>query len=142
VFDGGNQLGDWSLWIVTDCDHAVPPASNSFASWTLTITNANPTTVKLVDFGAGRTGAAVAVRWTTANESDVAGYNVWRVAAGKAVKLNHSLVLARSAGRVGSSSYRLADRFAARTAVTYRLQAVAVSGKRYWLATTSLGALA
>jgi hypothetical protein len=140
AFDGGNQQGDWSLWIVTDCDHPGVPGTQTIASWTLTITNANATAVRLVDFAAKRTGAAVAVRWKAANESDIVGYNVWRVAAGKAVKLNRSLVPARSAGRAGSSSYRVADRFGARTAVTYRLQALDVSGKRSWLATTSLSA--
>jgi hypothetical protein len=142
LFDGGNQQGDWSLWIVTDCDHSNPFASNSFASWTLTITNSNTTAVKLADFGATRMAAAVGVHWRTANETEVVGYNVWRVAAGRTVKLNRALVVARASGRAAGASYRVVDRSARRTsAVTYRLQAVSVSGKRSWLGSTSLSAV-
>jgi hypothetical protein len=142
AFDLGNQQGDWNLWIVTDCDHnAGFPALNQFDSWTLTITNGGTTAVKLVDFGAKPASSAVVLRWRTANESGVAGYNVWRVAPGKAVKVNRSLVAAHAAGRAGGASYRLVDRFSAHTPATYRLQAVTVSGKRSWLATTSLSPL-
>jgi hypothetical protein len=141
AFDGSNQQGDWSLWIVTDCAHQVPPSINSFDSWTLTITNANPTAVKLVDLAGTRTASGIVVRWRTANESDVLGYNLWRVAAGKTAKLNRSLIVARASGRAAGAAYSVVDRAAVRRAAyTYRLQAVGRDGKRYWLGSTSLSA--
>jgi hypothetical protein len=138
----GNQQGDWSLWIVTDCDHNnMFPAANSFDSWTLTITNGNPTAVKLLNFGAARVAKGIAVHWRTADETDIAGYNVWRVAQGKTSRVNARLIVAKSAGRLTGASYRVVDRKALRAAAaTYRLQAVTRDGKRYWLGTSSLSA--
>jgi hypothetical protein len=138
AFDMLSQQGDWKLWVFTDCDHF---GTGSMDSWTLTITNGNPTAVKLVGFDGRRTPAGVTIRWRTADESAALGYNVWRVSAGKTTRLNRSLVAARASGRPTGAAYRFVDRSARRgSAYTYRLQLVTLEGSRYWLGSTSLSA--
>ena len=139
AFNTASQTGDWKLWVFKDCPTLFAGLINS---WTLTITNANPTAVKLTSVAAARTGRGIVVRWRTANESDVLGYNVWRMASGRTAKLNRTLVAAKASGRVAAGAYRLVDR-SARTdrAYTYRLQVVNLDGSRYWLGSSTVSAL-
>ena len=89
-----------------------------------------PTGVELASFAARRAKGGVTVTWRTANERNIAGFNVWR--AGK--KLNRALIAAKRSGTVAGASYQLVDRSArAGVRYTYRLQAVTRDGSRSWL---------
>ena len=97
-----------------------------------------PTSVKVSSFTAATTRGGVAIRWRTAAEIDTLGFNVWRFAHGKGVRVNRSLVGAKTSG-AGGASYRLLDRDARPgVAYTYRLQALGLDGKRAWRASATV----
>jgi hypothetical protein len=101
-----------------------------------------PTAVTLASFtgrAVGRHG--VRLTWRTTSELDVVGFNVWRFADGKGVKVNRTLVAAKAAGRVGGATYRLLDK-AVRPGIahTYRLQVVNQNGTRSWRASKTVRA--
>jgi len=101
-------------------------------------TELSPTAATLTSFTAAASRAGVTLRWRTASELDVLGFDVWRFGAGKAVKVNRALVPAK-AGASGAS-YRLVDRTArAGASYTYRLRAVGRDGSRVWRASTRIG---
>jgi hypothetical protein len=85
-----------------------------------------PTAVEVVRFTAQRTPAGTELRWRTASEASIAGFNVYR----SGVRVNRALIAASGAA-VGGASYRLVDRHAHR-GTTYRLQAVRLDGSRSW----------
>jgi len=134
VFDNTNPNGTWKLYIVDDC---AGDAGALSGGWSLTF--AAPTVVVLASFSAHKQGKKVVVRWRSASEPDLLGFNVYRARAraGKLSKLNHTLIRARggSAGR----SYSFVDRSARPgRSYSYRLQSVSTKGKRAWLARTSV----
>jgi hypothetical protein len=92
-----------------------------------------PTAVKVASFTATGARGSVALRWRTASEANVLGFNVWRYADGKAAKVNRTLIAAP--GNARGSTYRLVDRAARAGTYRYRLQAVSLAGKRSWIAT-------
>jgi hypothetical protein len=98
-----------------------------------------PTAVTLASFRGTATRRGVDLRWRTASETRILGFNVWRFADGKGVKVNRSLVNAQD--RATGTTYRIIDR-SARPGVTYtyRVQAVGWDGKRTWSATATVRA--
>ncbi len=90
------------------------------------------TAVTLRTLSVARSGRDLLVRWRTASESDILGYNVFREANGRRIRLNSSLI--RSKGALGSASYSFRAR-ARRVALTsrYWLQVVRADGSRSWL---------
>jgi choice-of-anchor B domain-containing protein len=102
-----------------------------------------PTAVTVASFTAtAARGKGVEVTWRTASEVDTAGFNVWRFANGKKVKVNRSLIAAKAGGRAAGATYRLVDRNALPGAkYTYRLQVVSKSGVRAFKASTTVRAL-
>jgi hypothetical protein len=97
---------------------------------------AGPTGVSLKAFTAAPVPRGVALRWRTASEADVAGFNVYRFAGTKKVKVNRSLVVAKRSGTARGASYRLVDNRVRRSgSYVYKLQAVSLSGQRSWIAT-------
>jgi hypothetical protein len=106
-------------------------------AWPLPTSNL-PTAVRLVSFGAAPTRQGVAVTWRTVTEAGTIGYDVWRFSAGKAVKVNRGLIVAKTSG-IGRASYRVVDRGArSGQAYTYRLRALGLDGKRAWVARTAI----
>jgi hypothetical protein len=96
-----------------------------------------PTAVTLLTFSAHRVGRSVELRWRTAQETALLGFNVYRFGGGRAVKMNRTLIPARAAGL--GTRYRFLDRSArSATTYTYRLQAVRAQGGRAWLATATI----
>lgn len=66
------------------------------------------------------TGARVQVKWRTASELNVAGFNLWRqTAGGKWKKLNAALIPAKKLGTVSGTKYTFVDR-SIQPAQTYR----------------------
>ena len=85
-----------------------------------------PAAVRVVSLTARRAAPGVVVRWRTASEAGIAGFNVWRAGT----KVNSALIPAK---RVSGATYRLVDRTARpRVTYTYRLQAVTRDGSRLW----------
>jgi hypothetical protein len=98
-----------------------------------------PTAVTLHSFSAARTGArSVSLRWSTASETGVLGFSVWRFGHGKAVKVNRTPIAALGAGETRGASYRLLDRHAGPWPARYRLQALRVDGSRVWVGSASV----
>ena len=90
-----------------------------------------PTAVRMLGFGARPTRGGVILRWRTASENAVLGFNVWRRGTRGESRVNRSLVAAR--GTVAGASYRLIDRAArAGRSYIYRLQIVSRDGSRSW----------
>jgi hypothetical protein len=93
----------------------------------------SPTAVKVATFRAARTAAGTLLRWTTASETGIAGFNVYR----GGVRVNRALIAAR--GAVSGAGYRLLDRTGRIGATyTYRLQAVSLSGAKSWMGSAAV----
>jgi len=88
-----------------------------------------PTAVQLRSFTATRAARGIRLRWRTATESGLLGFNVYRGSAQSRVKLNQSLI--RSRGGVSGASYSWLHR-GSKTATRYWLQAVDADGSRAW----------
>lgn len=95
-----------------------------------------PTAVTLASFRGKATRLGVDLRWRTASETRILGFNVWRFADGKSVKVNRSLVDAQD--RAAGAIYRILDRSPRTGVFMYRLQAVGWDGKRTWHARTTV----
>lgn len=137
-FNGTNPNGDWDLYVLDDCTLFAP--TGSIATWSLEIT-ATPTAVRVSQLRATARGGSVAVRWRTAAETSVLGFNVYRAAGAGATKLNRALIRAKPSGRTGGASYVLVDRrVRAHASYTYRLQTVEMNGRRSWSGSVSITA--
>jgi hypothetical protein len=101
-------------------------ATHGRSMWQINIAS-NPTAVSVASFAAQRTKAGVAITWRTGTEAAIAGFNVYRGSE----RLNAHLIRAKHAGQARGAVYRFLDRHGARGA-HYRLQIVAMNGKRYW----------
>jgi hypothetical protein len=117
-------VGDWQTWV----------SAFKFPSCT-----GSPTAVATRSFISHWTKAGVALSWRTASETDLLGFNVWR-SSGKSWRLvNPTLIHATHAGTTGGAVYRLFDRTArSGRFYSYRLQTVALSGKRAWFGVGSV----
>lgn len=130
---GGPTQGNWVLWVADDCQGfgGVNGAAEIAGGWRLTVNT--PTAARISALAASPTRHGIVVRWRSANEADVAGYNVFRAAGRELARVNRALVAAKASGTVRGASYRIADPAAkARKAYTYRLQVVRLDGSRYW----------
>jgi hypothetical protein len=91
----------------------------------------SPTAVALSSFSARRASGGVQVRWRTASETEIVGFDLFRSGAdGRLQKLNRTVIRARHAGTSRGGSYRFLDRTA--RAGTYRLRVVDFAGRRRW----------
>ncbi len=133
VFNGMSAAtamsGPWKLYVADDCSDDV---GQIVSGWTLNI-NPTPTAAGLLSFSAAARAGAVELRWRSAGETGLLGYNVFRSGPGGLVRVNGSLVTARSLLGARSDMYRLVDRrVRAGVAYTYRLQTVSQDGTRRW----------
>jgi hypothetical protein len=94
---------------------------------------ARPTAVLVRSFTADRTPRGVILRWHTAQETTVVGFNVYRQQRGKLMKVNRTLIPSVFRGTASGHRYSWLDRRATRGDVRYRLQAVSLGGKRSWI---------
>ena len=83
----------------------------------------NPTGIALANYSADITQTSVTVRWTTVNESEISGFDVYRIDSARAsVHIGH--VDAQKAGQSTGTTYSLTDNGAAYGAsYTYVLEA-------------------
>ena len=92
-----------------------------------------PTAVEIRSFAARRRGRGVEVRWRTASETDLAGFEVFRACgSGASRRIDRSIIPARRAGETQGAAYRFLDRTPRTRLCTYRLRAVALDGTRSW----------
>ena len=94
---------------------------------------APPTAVRISSATAVRTRHGVVVRWRTAQETKLLGFNVVREQKGKLLTLNRTL-LRSVGGTARGHAYSWLDRRAPSGRASYRLQAVALNGTRSWVA--------
>jgi hypothetical protein len=90
-----------------------------------------PTAVSVQSFAARRTALGVRLTWRVANPVGTLGFNVYREQR-RLVRLNRALIPASTQVRAYSWLDRVPRRQRVGT-IRYRLQAVAVSGRRAWL---------
>ena len=121
--------------IYYDSDLPCPGAAAGPCDSTVTVPVLDPTAVRVTTLSATRGPSGVAVRWRTAAETNVLGFNVWRGAK----KLNRALVPA--SGKAGGAGYRVLDRTAKPgRSYAYRLQVVGRDGTRSWQGSTKVHA--
>ena len=94
-----------------------------------TLLNATPTAVTVRTFRATRSSRGVELRWWTASENGVLGFNVFRGSK----RVNARVI--RAHGGTGGASYRVLDR-GARGAPRYRLEILWADGRRTSLSTS------
>jgi hypothetical protein len=101
-----------------------------------------PTAVTLDSFSAAWQGSQVLVEWTTAQEINTVGFNLWRSTSldGEYVQVNDTLIPAESLGGVMGGSYSFSD-----SGVTpgstyyYKLEELEVGGAHNWYGPAVLG---
>jgi hypothetical protein len=88
-----------------------------------------PTGVVIAGFDAQPQGAEVKLNWQTANEANLAGFNVLRRAGGaEFVVINSELLWAQNAGANLGATYSFIDTAPPAGVVSYALQAVRLDG--------------
>lgn len=127
---GAGVNGTWSLFLVDDC---VSDSGVVMSGWTLTLTT-TPTAAGIRSFTAVRGRNVISLRWRTAQETGLLGFDVYRLADGVETRVNNRLVSAKDSGAGRGTSYVLRDRAIQREArYRYRLEAVRLDGSRSWL---------
>jgi hypothetical protein len=92
---------------------------------------AQSTAVTFQSLAASRTANGVLLHWRTASEVNVLGFNVYRQAVGKRVRVNVHLIPAEIA--VTGRRYSFLDRRPpAHGAIRYWIEAVNTDGSRNW----------
>jgi uncharacterized repeat protein (TIGR01451 family) len=112
------QYWNGSAWVSDGITCTAPDTVNHTVTCQIThltdfglLGEGNPTAATLADFGAVATADAVTVLWTTADESNLAGFHLYRGAAADdpGVRLNGVLIPAQGAGGLGGFSYSYVD---------------------------------
>jgi hypothetical protein len=97
---------------------------------------APPTAVRISSATAVRTRHGVVLRWRTAQETTLLGFNIVREQKGKLLKLNRTLI--RSVGGTARGhAYSWLDRRPPSQRVSYRIQAVRFDGSHAWITLVS-----
>lgn len=99
--------------------------------YTVTYGPSTPTAVAFGNSTASRTARGVVVRWRTAAETRVLGFNVHRQQAARKVRANRTLLAATGRGARGGT-YSFVDRRAPSGRVVYWIEAVDRSGLSTW----------
>lgn len=103
--------------------------------WDDVTVQTEPLAVTVASFAARPSAKGVLLRWRTASETNVLGFNVFRTGR----KVNRQLIRAR--GSVSGWRYSFLDRHAPYAALTYKLQAVGTDGSRSWFGPVRVGGL-
>ena len=128
--------GTYNLYVVDDCfgDNGA-----FLGGWTVTLTTGNPpTAVALRSFVGYAHPHSVDLRWHTASEAGLLGFNVVRFAGKRAVQVNRGLIRAKT-GSIADAAYRFVDRSVSPgNQYLYRLQAVRLDGSKSWIGTAGV----
>jgi len=105
-----------------------------FSPWSMG--TGTPTAAELVSFNVRPTPKhRVRVKWTTGNESDIFGFNVWRAATkqGDYKKLNETLLPAKQAGILQGANYAFGDKSVKQgKTYFYKVEIVHADGSSTW----------
>lgn len=119
----------------------IEPGPDTFSGNELSIAQVNsppPSAVAVASFDAQARAGGVQVRWRTAQEAQLLGFNVYREQGTKRLRLNRSPIPARGA-TTGGRPYAFLDRRAPRTGtLRYWLEALSLNGARKWEARATL----
>ena len=138
TLNNSHARGVWKLYAVDDCNVGNVPSA-AITSWSLDIAPNLPTNVTLTNFSVKRAKQGAVATWKTAVENQLLGFNVYRVAGKKSVKLNKRVIPAKAALTGRGASYKLTDKAAKKnTAYTYRLQSIGLDAKKTWLRNATL----
>jgi hypothetical protein len=88
-----------------------------------------PTAVNVTSFTAAKRRGVVRLRWRTAREADLLGFDVYRATAKGRVRLNRRLI--SGTGNAGGHAYSWVDSRSGRGVSRYWLRAVSVRGKAW-----------
>jgi hypothetical protein len=88
----------------------------------------NPTAVKLSDVSATVRGDVVELRWTTADESQIVGFNVLRDVAGQLTKENSAPIAAQKSGISQGANYQFTAP-ATPAAASFRIELILGNGQ-------------
>jgi hypothetical protein len=142
IHEGCPTLGDFEITVP---DSVVVEGTNllavlgrerhSEAFLDLQVTRSGPTAVAVRSLAASRSRDGIFIRWRTASEAQIVGFNLYREQRGKLVKLNRALIPSVFGGTAISQTYSWLDRNAPRqrSGLRYRLQAVSLNGNRSWV---------
>ena len=93
--------------------------------------NAGPLAVTMTSLSASRSSKGIAVRWRTATEAELLGFQVYRSRGPSWRAVTHSMIAAK--GSISGTSYRFLDRGAKRgVAYRYRIKALNRDGTTAW----------
>jgi len=113
---GGTQYFFARYRLTVDCDDyangSAAPTDVAFSGEVEDYqhTRQHPTAVTVADAAAAAAGDAVTVRWVTADESNLAGFNILAAVAGQpARQVNAELIAAQAGGSIGGASYAWRD---------------------------------
>jgi hypothetical protein len=127
VAPAGAQSAFLSLEFV--CPNVVSCAAGTTVTFDdVSFDAAGTTAATMRSFTASRAPAGTLVRWRTAAETELAGFNLYRVANGHKVKVNRRLIAAK--GKGGGAGYRFLDR--GHRGASYRLEVVDLDGTHQW----------
>jgi subtilisin-like proprotein convertase family protein len=127
AFNGTAANGDWKLYVVDDC---VADTAAVTAGWSITL-SAVPTAVVVRGLTGRAVSRAVEIRWRTASEANLSGFNLIRTGAGATSRANPRPIRAKHAGTTRGGSYRFVDRHVVSgVSYTYRLELVRLNGSR------------
>ncbi len=92
-----------------------------------------PTAVATRSFSAKRAQNGVSLRWGTASELQILGFNLYGQYAGKRLQLNPTLIAGKASGTSAARSYRFVDHLQGQAKPSrYWLQVVHLDGSRSW----------
>jgi hypothetical protein len=106
-------------------------AAGGVSSYSLDVTGTGVAlAARFRSLSATATSRGTLVRWRTASELDVVGFNVYGLVNGRRVRLNRRLI--RAVGRNAGHAYSFVDRRPGARATRYWIQAVDLDGSRSW----------
>jgi hypothetical protein len=90
----------------------------------------NPTSVNLVGQAMELQANQITLRWATVIESEIAGFNIYRVANGAKIKLNAKMIEAEKSGMSEGYNYSISDtQLGIGVNVSYQLEMVMLNGR-------------
>ena len=116
--------------------------TDNFAQWGVHVyrfTGGAPTAVTVARFGAKSAHGSIVVSWRTGHETNLLGFNVYRVRGGRMAKVNPNPIAARTGAAASGARYRIVDHLS-RGSSMYRLELLRLDGSRTWAAHTQVQA--
>jgi beta-glucosidase len=126
--DGSGVIRTVSAGVATVTATVTYAGVSKSADFVLYVTS-SPTAVAVRSFSASRSPGDVVLRWRTAAEGELLGFDLYRSRGASRVKLNRRLIASAAFGAAGGQSYIWRDRAPVRRG-RYWLQEVRLDGER------------